>query len=158
MECCIAHSRKSLYTSYRGDNRGHEASSARRSICHGNPFFIWLTQDLVRNLELGILHEACFVSAARPATPKRWAHLDMGTVDAFWRLLSDGAFGDLMETRFHVPSGPWRWYHESMLDCCTPLEVVRAKGITMDKVSFCSLKSIESCHAAVPLEIASAPS
>ncbi|CAM9786851.1 unnamed protein product [Pylaiella littoralis] len=27
--------------------------------------------------------------------------------------------------------GPWRWYHESMLDCCAPLDVVKDKGITM---------------------------
>jgi len=26
--------------------------------------------------------------------------------------------------------GPWRWYHEGMLDCCESLEVVKSKGIT----------------------------
>lgn len=26
--------------------------------------------------------------------------------------------------------GPWRWFAEDMLDCCTPLEVVRKRGIT----------------------------
>ena len=26
--------------------------------------------------------------------------------------------------------GPWRWYHENMLDCCVPLEVVQKDGIT----------------------------
>eukprot|EP00903_Cladosiphon_okamuranus_P008074 g7788.t1 len=30
-----------------------------------------------------------------------------------------------------VWKGPWRWYHESMLDCCAPLEVVKSKGITL---------------------------
>ena len=32
-------------------------------------------------------------------------------------------------------TGPWRWYHESMLDCCAPLETVRKKGITLNTVS-----------------------
>lgn len=31
--------------------------------------------------------------------------------------------------------GPWRWYDESMLDCCEPLEKVKAKGITFGKVA-----------------------
>ena len=30
--------------------------------------------------------------------------------------------------------GPWRWFHESMLDCCEPLEVVQQKGITFNKL------------------------
>eukprot|EP00752_Nemacystus_decipiens_P001863 g1795.t1 len=30
-----------------------------------------------------------------------------------------------------VWKGAWRWYHESMLDCCAPLEVVKAKGVTL---------------------------
>nr|ADR10438.1 phytochelatin synthase [Ceratophyllum demersum] len=30
--------------------------------------------------------------------------------------------------------GPWRWFDESMLDCCESLEKVKAKGITFGKV------------------------
>lgn len=30
---------------------------------------------------------------------------------------------------------PWRWYDEEMLDCCSPLEVVKTKGITMPEFS-----------------------
>uniref|UniRef100_A0A0M3I0J4 glutathione gamma-glutamylcysteinyltransferase n=2 Tax=Ascaris TaxID=6251 RepID=A0A0M3I0J4_ASCLU len=30
---------------------------------------------------------------------------------------------------------PWRFYHESMLDCCLPLEVVKKKGITLTQFS-----------------------
>ncbi|KAJ9547848.1 hypothetical protein OSB04_020391 [Centaurea solstitialis] len=30
--------------------------------------------------------------------------------------------------------GPWRWFDESMLDCCEPLEKVKAKGISFGKV------------------------
>jgi glutathione gamma-glutamylcysteinyltransferase len=31
--------------------------------------------------------------------------------------------------------GPWRWYAEELLDCCLPLEEVRAKGITLDELA-----------------------
>ena len=31
--------------------------------------------------------------------------------------------------------GPWRWFHESMLDCCEPLETVKAQGITFSKLA-----------------------
>ncbi|KAK1266126.1 Glutathione gamma-glutamylcysteinyltransferase 1 [Acorus gramineus] len=31
--------------------------------------------------------------------------------------------------------GPWRWFDESMLDCCEPLETVRDKGISFGKVA-----------------------
>lgn len=30
-----------------------------------------------------------------------------------------------------VWKGPWRWYHENMLDCCVPLDVAQTKGITV---------------------------
>lgn len=31
--------------------------------------------------------------------------------------------------------GPWRWYHEEMLDCCEDIENVRKDGITFEKVA-----------------------
>lgn len=31
-----------------------------------------------------------------------------------------------------VWKGPWRWYHEGMLDCCVPLQVVERRGISID--------------------------
>lgn len=31
-----------------------------------------------------------------------------------------------------VWKGPWRWYHESMLDCCMSLPLVEKQGITFD--------------------------
>ncbi|XP_040380357.1 glutathione gamma-glutamylcysteinyltransferase 1-like isoform X2 [Oryza brachyantha] len=31
--------------------------------------------------------------------------------------------------------GPWRWFDESMLDCCEHLDTVRTKGITFGKVA-----------------------
>lgn len=31
-------------------------------------------------------------------------------------------------------TGPWRWFDETMLDCCEPLENVRVKGISFGKV------------------------
>lgn len=29
--------------------------------------------------------------------------------------------------------GPWRWFSEELLDCCTPLDRVRAQGISLDE-------------------------
>ncbi|KAK7284137.1 hypothetical protein RJT34_18877 [Clitoria ternatea] len=31
--------------------------------------------------------------------------------------------------------GPWRWFDDSMLDCCEPLDKIKAKGITFGKVA-----------------------
>lgn len=31
--------------------------------------------------------------------------------------------------------GPWRWFHEEMLDCCLPLGVVRANGVTLEQAA-----------------------
>jgi len=30
--------------------------------------------------------------------------------------------------------GPWRWFHEQMLDCCQPLSKVIETGINLDQV------------------------
>jgi len=32
-----------------------------------------------------------------------------------------------------VWKGPWRWYHENMLECCVPLDVIKEKGINFDQ-------------------------
>ncbi|XP_052211380.1 glutathione gamma-glutamylcysteinyltransferase 1-like isoform X2 [Diospyros lotus] len=43
--------------------------------------------------------------------------------------------------------GPWRWYDESMLDCCEPLEKVKAEGISFGKVvclAHCSGAKVEA--------------
>jgi len=40
--------------------------------------------------------------------------------------------------------GPWRWFHEGMLDCCEPLEDIRRRGITFDK-----LACLARCNGAV---------
>ncbi|RUS70018.1 hypothetical protein EGW08_022222 [Elysia chlorotica] len=42
--------------------------------------------------------------------------------------------------------GPWRWYHESMLDCCTPLEIAQTKGINITQ--FMCLAKCNGLHAA----------
>ncbi|CAJ1356423.1 unnamed protein product [Effrenium voratum] len=34
-----------------------------------------------------------------------------------------------------VWKGPWRWFSESLLDCCEPLEDVKQRGITFSKVA-----------------------
>lgn len=33
-----------------------------------------------------------------------------------------------------VWKGPWRWYHEELLDCCLPLEYIVKNGISIDEV------------------------
>uniref|UniRef100_A0A453J7E6 glutathione gamma-glutamylcysteinyltransferase n=1 Tax=Aegilops tauschii subsp. strangulata TaxID=200361 RepID=A0A453J7E6_AEGTS len=51
--------------------------------------------------------------------------------------------------------GPWRWFDESMLDCCEPLHVVRSQGITFGKVvclarcAGASVRCFRADHAAV---------
>lgn len=40
--------------------------------------------------------------------------------------------------------GPWRWYSEELLDCCLPLETVRAEGITLDQFA-----CLARCNGAV---------
>lgn len=43
--------------------------------------------------------------------------------------------------------GPWRWFDDSMLDCCEPLEKIKAKGITFGKVvclAVCNGAKVES--------------
>lgn len=32
--------------------------------------------------------------------------------------------------------GPWRWFHEQMLDCCQPLDQVLQTGIVLEQVIF----------------------
>ncbi|KAL1313469.1 hypothetical protein HN51_040037 [Arachis hypogaea] len=46
--------------------------------------------------------------------------------------------------------GPWRWFDESMLDCCEPLEKVKAKGISFGKLvclAHCAGAKVEAFHA-----------
>ncbi|MFO0618946.1 MAG: phytochelatin synthase family protein [Polyangiaceae bacterium] len=31
--------------------------------------------------------------------------------------------------------GPWRWFDESLLDCCVPLDVVAARGVTLSELA-----------------------
>jgi glutathione gamma-glutamylcysteinyltransferase len=39
--------------------------------------------------------------------------------------------------------GPWRWFAEDLLDCCVPLEQVRARGLSLDE-----LGCLASCNGA----------
>ena len=34
---------------------------------------------------------------------------------------------------FLITAGPWRWYHERMLDCCVPISLVEHEGITFNQ-------------------------
>lgn len=47
-------------------------------------------------------------------------------------------------------SGPWRWFDESMLDCCEPLEKVKATGISFGKLvclAHCAGAKVEAFRA-----------
>ena len=41
-----------------------------------------------------------------------------------------------------VWKGIWRWYHEDMMDCCVPLELVKTKGINLEQFA-----CLASCNA-----------
>ncbi|KAL4190369.1 hypothetical protein AMTRI_Chr07g24400 [Amborella trichopoda] len=46
--------------------------------------------------------------------------------------------------------GPWRWFDESMLDCCERLEKVKAEGITFGKLAclaYCAGAQVETFRA-----------
>lgn len=45
------------------------------------------------------------------------------------------ALNSLLLDPQRVWQGVWRWFDESMLDCCESLDVVRMKGITLPKLS-----------------------
>ncbi|KAK2997393.1 hypothetical protein RJ639_026051 [Escallonia herrerae] len=52
--------------------------------------------------------------------------------------------------------GPWRWFDESTLDCCEPLEKVKAKGISFGKVvclAHCAGAAQMDCRMALCFEI-----
>ncbi len=77
--------------------------------------------------------------------------LDAGTMECYFSLAeqfrtqSEPAFcglGSLVMSLnalgtdpMRVWKGPWRWIDEEMLDCCSPLEVIAQKGITMAEFS-----------------------
>nr|BAF75863.1 phytochelatin synthase [Fagopyrum esculentum] len=45
--------------------------------------------------------------------------------------------------------GPWRWFDDSMLDCCEPLEKVKVTGISFDKVAclaHCNGAEVKELH------------
>ncbi|CAN6462079.1 unnamed protein product [Victoria cruziana] len=76
--------------------------------------------------------------------------LSMGTMEGFFKLISyfqtqsEPAYCGLATLAVVLNAlgidpgrkwkGPWRWFDESMLDCCEPLEKIKAEGITFGKV------------------------
>ncbi|CAA7050297.1 unnamed protein product [Microthlaspi erraticum] len=76
--------------------------------------------------------------------------LQKGTMEGFFRLISyfqtqsEPAFCGLASLSMVLNSlsidpgrkwkGPWRWFDESMLECCEPLQIVKDKGISFGKV------------------------
>ncbi|KAI4311398.1 hypothetical protein MLD38_036300 [Melastoma candidum] len=76
--------------------------------------------------------------------------IEAGTMEGFYRLISyfqtqsEPAYCGLASLSMVLNAlaidprrkwkGPWRWFDESMLDCCEPLEKVKAEGISFGKV------------------------
>jgi len=49
-----------------------------------------------------------------------------------------------------VYSGVWRWFDDSMLNCCEPLDIVRQKGIVLAKLAClarCNGATVDLCYA-----------
>jgi len=44
------------------------------------------------------------------------------------------ALNSLLLDPGRIWQGSWRWFDESMLDCCEPLDIVKLKGITLSKL------------------------
>ncbi|XP_039128728.1 glutathione gamma-glutamylcysteinyltransferase 1-like isoform X1 [Dioscorea cayenensis subsp. rotundata] len=91
--------------------------------------------------------------------------LQSGTMEGFFRLISyfqtqsEPAYCGLASLSVVLNAlaidpgrkwkGPWRWFDESMLDCCEPLERVKAEGITFGKVAclaHCAGAKVEAFH------------
>lgn len=48
--------------------------------------------------------------------------------------------------------GPWRWFAEDLLDCCIPLDQVRAHGLTLDELAClarCNGAEVEAHHSSL---------
>lgn len=45
------------------------------------------------------------------------------------------ALNSLLVDPQRVWKGVWRWFDESMLDCCEPLDIIQLKGITLSKLA-----------------------
>ncbi|KAJ3691488.1 hypothetical protein LUZ61_020652 [Rhynchospora tenuis] len=92
--------------------------------------------------------------------------LQSGTMEGFFRLISyfqtqsEPAYCGLASLSVVLNAlaidpgrkwkGPWRWFDESMLDCCEPLEKVKAEGITFGKVvclAHCAGAKVETYRA-----------
>ncbi|KAI4301069.1 hypothetical protein L6164_034386 [Bauhinia variegata] len=89
-----------------------------------------------------------------------------GTMEGFYRLISyfqtqsEPAYCGLASLSMVLNAlaidpgrkwkGPWRWFDESMLDCCEPLEKVKARGISFGKLvclAHCAGAKVEAFHA-----------
>ncbi|KAK6170158.1 hypothetical protein SNE40_018622 [Patella caerulea] len=54
--------------------------------------------------------------------------------------------------------GPWRWYHERMLICCTPLQIVQQNGINFNRfkcIASCNNLNVRSTRADDLLDVSS---
>ncbi|XP_059432164.1 glutathione gamma-glutamylcysteinyltransferase 1-like [Corylus avellana] len=92
--------------------------------------------------------------------------IQSGTMEGFYRLISyfqtqsEPAYCGLASLSMVLNAlaidpgrkwkGPWRWFDESMLDCCEPLEKVKATGISFGKLvclAHCAGAKVEAFRA-----------
>ncbi|XP_062147543.1 glutathione gamma-glutamylcysteinyltransferase 1-like isoform X2 [Alnus glutinosa] len=92
--------------------------------------------------------------------------IQSGTMEGFYRLISyfqtqsEPAYCGLASLSMALNAlaidpgrkwkGPWRWFDESMLDCCEPLEKVKATGISFGKLvclAHCAGAKVEAFRA-----------
>ncbi|CAJ1900296.1 unnamed protein product [Sphenostylis stenocarpa] len=80
-----------------------------------------------------------------------WEALQHGTMEGFFKLISyyqtqsEPAYCGLASLSVVLNAlaidpgrkwkGPWRWFDESMLDCCEPLDKIKLEGITFGRVA-----------------------
>jgi len=69
--------------------------------------------------------ENYFLLAAQYRTQSEPAFCGLGTLTM--------ALNALSIDPGRVWKGPWRWFSEEMLDCCTSLETVKKQGITLSQ-------------------------
>ncbi|XP_022758471.1 glutathione gamma-glutamylcysteinyltransferase 3-like isoform X4 [Durio zibethinus] len=50
-------------------------------------------------------------------------------------IILPNAIGACVLRTCHPRHGPWRWFDDSMLDCCEPLEKIKSQGVTFGKVA-----------------------
>ena len=117
------------------------------------------------------LPEACVAFNSREGRARFQRALLAGTLEPYFRLSEQFRTQDepaycglstlvMVLNTLHIDpgkvwKGPWRWYHEAMLDCCKSLEKVQREGITLDE--FVCVAKCNGVNAAMTRAVADDP-